>query len=227
MRLYKILNRGGATIGQKCIIFDTSRTFIDPSRPWLISIGSYVKITRGVIILTHDYSLSTLRRVYGEWIGEGKVTSIGDNCFIGMNSIILMGTHIGNNVIVGAGSVVHGDVPDNVVIAGNPAKIICTLEEHYKNRLASTRGEALECASRYYEVFHKDPTPKDLLHFKFQILQRDKGFLDKYGLDFMCNGDEQSEVEKAFYSSHPLWNNYEDFLNEVHEKMKNRTNEQL
>lgn len=49
---------------------------------------------------------------------------IGDNCFIGMNSIILKGTRIGNNVVVGAGSVVHGTFPDNCIIAGNPAKII-------------------------------------------------------------------------------------------------------
>ncbi len=49
---------------------------------------------------------------------------IGDNCFIGMNSIILKGTSLGNNVIVGAGSVVHGSFPDNCIIAGNPAKII-------------------------------------------------------------------------------------------------------
>ena len=53
-----------------------------------------------------------------------KPVSIGENCFIGMNSIILKGTVIGNNSIVGAGSVVCGCFPDNVVIAGNPAKII-------------------------------------------------------------------------------------------------------
>jgi acetyltransferase-like isoleucine patch superfamily enzyme len=49
---------------------------------------------------------------------------IGDNCFVGMNSIILKGTTLGNNVVVGAGSVVHGTFPDNCIIAGNPAKII-------------------------------------------------------------------------------------------------------
>lgn len=49
---------------------------------------------------------------------------IGDNCFIGMNSIILKGTTLGDNVIVGAGSVVHGTFPSNCIIAGNPAKII-------------------------------------------------------------------------------------------------------
>jgi len=49
---------------------------------------------------------------------------IGDNCFIGMNSIILKGTTMGNNCIVGAGSVVSGSFPANTIIAGNPAKII-------------------------------------------------------------------------------------------------------
>lgn len=56
-----------------------------------------------------------------------KPIKIGDNCFIGMNSIILKGTTLGDNVVVGAGSVVHGNFPDNCIIAGNPAKIIKVL----------------------------------------------------------------------------------------------------
>ena len=50
--------------------------------------------------------------------------SIGNNVFIGMNAIILKGTTIGDNCVVGAGSVVHGTFEDNCVIAGNPAKVI-------------------------------------------------------------------------------------------------------
>ncbi len=49
---------------------------------------------------------------------------IGDDCFIGMNSIILKGTELGDRVVVGAGSVVHGKFPSDCIIAGNPAKII-------------------------------------------------------------------------------------------------------
>ena len=49
---------------------------------------------------------------------------IGEGCFIGANSIILKGTTLGKNVIVGAGSVVCGSFPDNVIIAGNPARVV-------------------------------------------------------------------------------------------------------
>jgi acetyltransferase-like isoleucine patch superfamily enzyme len=59
---------------------------------------------------------------------KAKNIYIGTNVFIGCNSIILKGTKIGNNSIVGAGSVVSGIFPENVIIAGNPAKVIKHLE---------------------------------------------------------------------------------------------------
>lgn len=49
---------------------------------------------------------------------------IGDNVSLGCNVTIIGGVHIGNNVTVGAGSVVVKDVPDNCIVAGNPAKVI-------------------------------------------------------------------------------------------------------
>lgn len=59
---------------------------------------------------------------------NGKLPSIGDNVTLGANVVIIGNISIGNNVIVGAGSVVVKDVPDNSVVAGNPAKIIKTIE---------------------------------------------------------------------------------------------------
>jgi exopolysaccharide acyltransferase PssR len=53
-------------------------------------------------------------------------TYIGENCFIGINAMILPGVRIGDQVIVGAGAVVTKDVPANSVVAGNPAKVIKT-----------------------------------------------------------------------------------------------------
>jgi len=209
------LRSKGAQIGNKVIVYSPNSVTIDRSRPWLLKIGSYTQITSGVVVLTHDYSLSVLRRVYGPWIGEGAATVIGENCFIGINSVLLMGAHLGNNVIVGAGSVVRGHFPDNVVIAGNPAKVICSLEDHYNNRIKKTAEEAKTCARIYYERFKKKPTPADLTGFKFLFAPRDESIVKKYKLSFECNGDEPSEVEAAFYSSTPLWDNFEEFLKDA------------
>ena len=57
------------------------------------------------------------------WGKNGRPT-IGDNVILGASVTIIGGIRIGNNVTVGAGSVVVKDVPDNCVVAGNPAKII-------------------------------------------------------------------------------------------------------
>lgn len=62
----------------------------------------------------------------------GGVTKIGDNCWIAPHCIILPGVRIGNNVVVATGSIVTKNIPDNVVVAGIPAKII-------KNRKLETQ----------------------------------------------------------------------------------------
>ena len=213
--ILKKLRDGGADIGKKVVIYTPDTVDIDDSRPYLLSIGDYTKITRGTVILTHDYSLSVLRRVYGEWIGEGAHTKIGKNCFIGANSIILMGAQLGDNVIVGAGSVVHGIIPDNVVIAGNPAKIICTLDEYHRKRTERTKKEAILCARRFYDVYGKLPNPSDLNGFKFLFTPRDERIVKDYGIVFQCTGDETSEVIEEFYKTDPIWKDFDDFLKDA------------
>ena len=59
----------------------------------------------------------------------GKPISIGDNCWIGGSVTIVGGVKIGNNVVIGAGSVVIRDIPDNVVAAGNPCRVIRKITE--------------------------------------------------------------------------------------------------
>lgn len=49
---------------------------------------------------------------------------IGENAFIGASVVVLPGTHIGKSVIIGAGAVVKGNIPDYAIVVGNPAKII-------------------------------------------------------------------------------------------------------
>lgn len=64
----------------------------------------------------------------------GKVT-IGDYVYIGTNSLIMPGVKIGNNVLIAAGSVVTKSIPDNIVVAGNPARFICTTEDYMQRNL--------------------------------------------------------------------------------------------
>lgn len=97
-----------------------------------IRIGKNATIGANCKIVDNDFHpLDPEQRRLGlnERFTKRAEITIGDNCFIGMNCIILKGTTLGNNVVVGAGSVVHGKFPDNCVIAGNPAKIVKSLHE--------------------------------------------------------------------------------------------------
>ena len=79
-------------------------------------------MTRNVCILAHFNPSEGQRKDLGDIIC--KRVAIGDGVFIGVNSVILPGVTIGRNSVIGAGSVVTEDVPESVIVAGNPAKII-------------------------------------------------------------------------------------------------------
>ena len=89
-----------------------------------IEIGDNVLIGHGVIIATLNHDVAPKKRV--SMIAQ-KV-KIGSDVWIGSGSIILPGVTIGRGSIIGAGSVVTKDVPDNVIVAGNPAKVIKAVE---------------------------------------------------------------------------------------------------
>ncbi|MDD3771856.1 MAG: acyltransferase [Weeksellaceae bacterium] len=102
----------------------------------LITIGDRLVVSSNVIFLTHDYSFTTSLISIGEKpktdIGMLGPITIGNNVFIGMNSMLLPGTIIEDNVIIGAGSIVRGRIPANSIYSGNPAGFICDIREHAK-----------------------------------------------------------------------------------------------
>ena len=98
---------------------------IDPSHCWLIKIGDNVTLAPRVHILAHDASTKN-------FLGYTKIgrVIIGDNVFIGAETVVLPNVTIGDNVIVGANSTVTKDIPSNSVVIGSPAKVICSLDEY-------------------------------------------------------------------------------------------------
>lgn len=124
-----------------CLIGNNNRIFITDlgTEPYLIKIGNHCTITAGVTFITHDGAAWVFREEIPNLNVFGKI-EIKDNCFIGISSIILPNVTIGPNSVVGAGSVVTKDVPPNTVVAGVPAKVICSIEE-YKEKCLNSKQE--------------------------------------------------------------------------------------
>jgi len=102
--------------------------------PYLIKIGDHVTLTQDIKFLTHDGGVGLFREESPGINILGKIT-IGDHVFIGENSMILPNVTIGNWVIVGAGIVVTKDIPDNVVCAGVPARVIKSINEYKREAI--------------------------------------------------------------------------------------------
>lgn len=120
----------GVKVGKGCFI--STKNF--STEPYLIEIGDNVRIAKNSIFFTHG-GVWTLRKKYKlndlDYFGKIK---IGNNSYIGSNVIVLPGVNIGENCIVGAGSVVTKSIPNNVVVAGNPA-IFVTNTDGYVEKI--------------------------------------------------------------------------------------------
>lgn len=191
----------GVKVGEETTIYVPTKTLIDTTRPWLIDIGRNVKITQGVTILTHGYDWSVLKGVYGDVLGSSGGVKIGNNVFVGMQTTILKGVHIGNNVIVGANSLVNKDIPDNCVAAGNPCRVIMTLEEYHEKRKAAQIKEAAELVNLYRQRYGKEPDEQDLHEF------------------FWLFTDGNDPLPECWDSMMKLGGNY-DFTQKMHQKNK-------
>lgn len=113
----------GMKIGDNCSI--QPGVVFDYSHCWLIKIGNNVTIAPQAYLLAHDASTKKLNN----YSKIGSIT-IEDNVFIGARALILPGVTIGKNSIVAAGSVVTKSIPEGSIAAGNPAKIISSIEKY-------------------------------------------------------------------------------------------------
>ena len=119
----------------------SSSAYLDGQGYELITIGKDVVISREAMLLTHDYSVETALHSIGLGTDDRRIKTnegitIGDNSFIGARVSLLPGTHIGRDCIIGACSVVKGDVPDGSVLIGVPPRRIIAATEDLGMRFA-------------------------------------------------------------------------------------------
>lgn len=121
----------GVNVGEECRIGGNPERLFG-SEPYLVSIGNRVTVCEGVRFLTHDGGVWLFRAECPEMDVFGRIV-VGNNVFLGLNSLILLGVNIGDNCIIGAGSIVTKSIPANSIAAGCPARVI-TSTENYRQK---------------------------------------------------------------------------------------------
>ena len=221
----KYLRKHGATIGENVCFYEPNTNYVDVQKGFLIEIGNNVEITRGVTIITHDYSWSLYKQLHGEIIGSRSKVKIGNNVFIGFNSTILPGVTIGDNVVIGAGSIVTKDIPSNSVVAGNPAKVIGDIDKLYNKRKNKYVEEAIEMFIEYYNKYKEVPDEQLFDEFFWIFKERKVSDLSKKFNDKLkLTGNYDKSIEQ-FLTSKPIYNGYSDFVKNCLKKIEEDKNE--
>jgi len=141
---------------------------IDTLIPQVLEIGENFVSAPGSIILTHDASLYIHTDKY-----RAEKVKIGDNVFLGANAIVLPGVSIGNGAIIGAGAIVTKNVPDNVVVAGNPAHFICTVDEYIEK--CQRKNCLYEAPKSFKKAWNNERiTKNDMNEFQIKVISEMK-----------------------------------------------------
>ena len=213
------MNRLGAQIDESLSMSTPESVFLDDTSPWLLTIGKGVRLAAGVKILTHDASWLVLQGADGVIRGHMAPTRIGSNVFVGMNSIILCGVTICDNVIIGVNSVVDRSIREPGVYSGVPARRTAELEQFQTLREAMQPREALTLAREYFRRFGKKP-PQEIFHEYFWLFAPRN--LETLPAVFLQKLEENGNFEQsraAFLASQPDFAGYDDFWRWCREKI--------
>ena len=210
----KYLRNKGVKIGERCFIPKPRQVDIDLTRPSLVEIGDDVRMNIGFTLLTHDFASAVFRIKYKEFIGSSGKVKIGNNVYFARHCTVLRGVTIGDNCIIGYGSLVTKSIPSNSVAVGSPAKVICTLDDYYDKRKRKRFEEIREYAQSIVSRYNRIPCISDFFEeFPYFIEGKDcenekwKCLPIRFQLGLAYN--EWKKNHKAQFSS------FEDFLSAV------------
>jgi acetyltransferase-like isoleucine patch superfamily enzyme len=157
-RYVNYLRNKGIIIGNGCKFYSGLKTIsIDTTRPSLIEIGNNVAFNKNCKLLTHDYVTKVFLETHKEFIPSSGKIKIGNNVSFGMDCTVLKNVAIGENCFIGLGSVVTKDIPANSVAIGAPAKVVATIDEYFQKRQKESVSEALNYAQSIQVRFNRRP----------------------------------------------------------------------
>lgn len=117
----------------------SSKIWFDGTDYGLIRIGNQVTMSSYIRVLTHDWALHTVAKAFGvdqaRPLGRVQGVEVGDYSFVGTGSILMPGSRIGRGCIIGAGTVVRGEVPDFSIYVGSPGAVIGNSREYLERAL--------------------------------------------------------------------------------------------
>ena len=126
----------GVNMGENCRVYGRISW---GTEPWIITLGNNVHISAECRFVTHD-GATLLFRHRDPLLELTKPIIVGSNVYIGTRTMVLGGVTIGDNVIIGAGSIVTKNIPSNSVAVGVPARVIKSTEDYYNKAKKESIG---------------------------------------------------------------------------------------
>lgn len=201
------------SIGNNVTFRGPRSTRIDLSRSCLVTIGNDVDINTYFTIMTHDFGNFVFRNLFSDYVNSSGAVTIGNNIYFGTQVTILKGVTIGDNCIIGAGSLVTKDIPANSVAVGVPCRVVCSIEEYYKKR----KQKGLEEAKEYVRAFRKryGRNPK----LNMELREEWMYFIDANNIDEYPEVPVRQRVGKGYEhwkKTHKApFHSYEEFMDAI------------
>lgn len=215
------LRRGGVKVGENVKFRYPKHTVIDMNRPSLIEIGNNVDINDNFTIMTHDFGTYVLRNLYNDFVASSGRVKIGSNIYFGRDVTVLKGVTIGDNCIIGLGSIVTRDIPSNSVAVGVPCRVVCSIDEYYQKRRKIQVKEAIDLGVSIIENLNRQPVITD---FKEEwVLFLTEPEMEKYPEILPQVNLRIGNIKEEFFKQRILYfNGWETFLNEINNEYKSR-----
>ena len=189
---------------------------IDVSRPELVTIGKDVFLHKHLTILSHDYASQVFVNLYASFIPSHGKIKIGNNVWFGEHCTVLKGVTVGDNCIIGYGSTVMKDIPANSVVAGTPAKVICSIEDYYQKRKEAYIKEVFEYALEIEKKRRREPVIEDFQD-DYPAFVDASNYLE-YGYPF-SNVFTTKELFDRWLNTHKApFNGFNEFMKEYRKK---------